>query len=61
MGRDLSRKLCGSVQDFYNEVAYRECASRHIPAPFNAAVDIYNDGWETTLDLIRKQAADMAS
>ncbi|EIE23749.1 glycoside hydrolase [Coccomyxa subellipsoidea C-169] len=54
---------CNAVpnSDFYNEAAYRECASRHVPAPFNNNVDIYNDGWETTIDLIKKQAADMAS
>ncbi|CAL8472233.1 g11775 [Coccomyxa elongata] len=47
--------------DFYNEKAYWECASRHIPAPFNPAVDIWNDGWQTTIDLIKMQASNMSS
>lgn len=49
------------AQDFYNEKAYWECASRHIPAPFNPAVDIWNDGWQTTIDLIKMQASNMSS
>ena len=50
------KRAC-SVQDFYNEKAYERCASARIPVPFNPSVDILNDGWQNTLDLISKQAA----
>lgn len=49
------------IQDFYNERAYEQCASARIPVPFNPAVDIYDDGWQTTINLIKKQASNMAS
>jgi len=44
------------VQDFYNEKTYELCASSRILLPYNPAVDIINDGWQQTLDLISKQA-----
>ncbi len=48
-------------QDFYQDKAYLQCASRRIPVPYDSSVDIYNDGWQTTLDLISKQAAAMSA
>lgn len=44
------------LQRFYNSQAYMKCASARIPVQFNAEVDINNDGWDTTLDLISQQA-----
>jgi mannan endo-1,4-beta-mannosidase len=49
------------MQDFYQSKAYLQCASALVDVPFNPSIDIYNDGWQTTLDLISKQAAAMAS
>jgi hypothetical protein len=45
------------MQDFYQEKAYEQCASAHIPVHFNPAADIINDGWQETLALIAKQAS----
>lgn len=48
-------------QDFYQDRAYLECGSRRVPVPYNPSTDIYNDGWQTTLDLISQQAAAMSA
>lgn len=51
---------CGPLQKFYNEQALLQCASARIPVAFNADSDINNDEWQTTLQLISQQAAQLS-
>ena len=51
---------CGPLQKFYNEQALLQCASARIPVAFNADSDINNDKWQTTLQLISQQAAQLS-
>lgn len=51
---------CGPLQKFYNEQALLQCASARIPVAFSADSDIDSDGWQTTLQLITQQAAQLS-
>ncbi|EIE19597.1 glycoside hydrolase [Coccomyxa subellipsoidea C-169] len=43
--------------DFFQSRPYLQCAANHVPLVLNASVDIFNDGWEKTLQLISEQSA----